>query len=335
MFLDEYLQNALAQGHADAEMVSVIKGLANAAKAIESLIKRNGIDVDLGDEVGGLNADGDSQKTLDMTSEELIIKHLKGTGAELLLSEEQDDPVPLNSDGSLIVAVDPLDGSSNISVNMTIGTIFSILPSHGDGAGHALQKGRAQLGAGFFTYGPQTTLILGFAENEATDGGPVACFAMSPEKGDFIRIGGDVAIPEDTKEFAINSAYTKHWFAPMSAWMDETLDGKSGPCGKDYRMRWVGSLVADAWRIFQRGGIFLYPADQRKGNETGRLRLVYEANPMALLAEKAGGMATDGQANILDLDVTSLHQRVPLFFGAKSEVARLVAHHVAAGAEKE
>ena len=322
MSLSEFLRNAVALGHADEDQSSVIEGLALAAKAIDHLTRRNGLDGDLGSDIGGVNADGDSQKALDVRAEELIIEHLGGRGAAALLSEEQDDPVMLNEGGSVIVAVDPLDGSSNISVNVTIGTIFSLLPAHGDAAANALQKGRAQLGAGFFTYGPQTTLILGFA-----GGGDVACFVLSPDHGEFVRVGGAVQIPQDTKEFAINSAYTNHWFAPMQAWMDDTLEGKAGPCGKDYRMRWVGSLVADAWRIFQRGGIFLYPADQRPGNETGRLRLVYEANPMALLAEKAGGLAIDGRQNILDLMPQDLHERVPLFFGAENEVKRLQNEH--------
>ena len=327
MSLSQFIDDAVSAGHADADLVSVIRGLADAAKAIDYLTRRNGIEGDLGDDIGGQNADGDSQKALDVRSEELIIENLGGTGAAALLSEEQDDPVMLNDAGRVIVAVDPLDGSSNISVNVTVGTIFSLLPSKGDAAAHALQCGRAQLGAGFFTYGPQTTLILGFAANENTDGGEVACFVLSPDSGEFMRIGGHISIPQKTKEFAVNSAYTKHWFAPMQRYMDDTLSGQSGPCGKDYRMRWVGSLVADAWRIFQRGGVFLYPADRRPGNETGRLRLVYEANPMALLAEKAGGMATDGVRDILDLTPQSLHERVPLFFGAGEEVARLAAEH--------
>ena len=322
MFLSDFLSDALANGFADADQISVIEGLCAAAKAIDHLTRRNGLAGDLGSEIGGVNADGDSQKALDVRAEELIIENLEGRGAAALLSEEQDDPVMLNKEGSVIVAVGPLDGSSNISVNVTIGTIFSLLPAGGDAGANVLQQGRAQLGAGFFTYGPQTTLILGFA-----GGGDVACFVLCPDRGDFVRIGGAVSIPDETKEFAINSAYTNHWFAPMQAWMADTLAGKDGPCGKDYRMRWVGSLVADAWRIFQRGGIFLYPADQRPGNETGRLRLVYEANPMALLAEKAGGMATDGQQNILDLTPQDLHERVPFFFGATNEVKRLQNEH--------
>ena len=322
MSLHEFLASAQEQGHADADLVSVIRALAIAAQDIDHLIRRDGLDENLGSEIGGINSDGDSQKALDVRSEEIIINHLEGQGAAALLSEEQEDPIPLNDQGSLIVAVDPLDGSSNISVNVTIGTIFSILPSHGDAKAHSLQQGRDQIAAGFFTYGPQTTLILCFAKTD-----DVVTFTLDPDGKGFLMTGEGLQIPTTTKEFAINSAYTNHWFKPVQKWMTDTLDGQSGPQGKDYRMRWVGSLVSDAWRIFQRGGIFLYPADRRQGNETGRLRLVYEANPIALLAEKAGGKASNGYGAILDMTPKNLHQRVPLFFGASSEVDRIEREH--------
>lgn len=314
MSLTRFLDAAAAAGHSEA--ATVVTGLAEAARSITTLIQRNGISADLGEEIGGTNSDGDSQKALDVQAEEVIATHLKGTGAACLLSEEQDDPIPLNPNGNVIVAVDPLDGSSNISVNVTIGTIFSILP-----AGNVLQKGRHQLAAGFFTYGPQTTLILAFADGDA------ACFVLDPENGAFVAMGGAVAIPAETGEFAINAAYANYWFPPVQAWMENALAGKAGPYGKSYRMRWVGSLVADAWRIFQRGGVFLYPGDARSGNEQGRLRLVYEANPIAFLAERAGGMATDGVGSILEIEPETLHQRVPLIFGSSEEVQRLADLH--------
>ena len=326
--LAEYLISAEQAGHASSDLASVITALASAAKDIDHLVRRNGLGVDLGSEIGGTNADGDSQKALDVQSEEIIINHLMGKGAAALLSEEQEDPIPLNDKGRMIVAVDPLDGSSNISVNVTIGTIFSILPSEGDAKANRLQKGRQQLAAGFFTYGPQTNLIMCLAESDG-----VVSFTLSPDHKTeaaaeaFLKTGDAITIPHTTKEFAINSAYTNHWFKPVQEWMADVLAGQSGPLGQDYRMRWVGSLVSDAWRIFQRGGIFLYPADQRKGNETGRLRLVYEANPIALLAEKAGGKASNGHGAILDMMPVHLHQRVPLFFGASTEVERIEALH--------
>ena len=210
------------------------QGLSRAAAQITALISRNGVASDL-DEVGGTNSDGDSQKALDVRAEEVILDSLAGSGAAMLLSEEQEGPVPVNDDGSLIVAVDPLDGSSNISVNVTIGTIFSILP---DGA--VLQNGRAQRAAGFFTYGPQTTLVLAFA-----DGGGVACFVFDPaspdtDGGEFVSIDTDVTIPQETNEFSINAAYANHWFPPVQDWMAEICRASQAPRGKDYRMRWVG-----------------------------------------------------------------------------------------------
>lgn len=317
MQLDVFLHQAVTGGHTDDDCVSVIDGLAQAARAIDERISQNGIIGDLGDELAGTNSDGDTQKALDVQAEEMILESLAGTGAAALLSEEQEDPVPVNPDGSLIVAVDPLDGSSNISVNVTVGTIFSILPR-----GDVLQKGRCQRAAGFFTYGPQTTLILCFA-----DGGTVACFVLDRDSGQFVAIDTDVQIPHETNEFAINAAYANHWFAPVRSWMNEVLAGKDGAYGKSWRMRWVGSLVADAWRIFRRGGVFLYPGDSRPGNEQGRLRLVYEANPIALLAERAGGEATLGSTPVLDLQPESLHQRVPLIFGSREAVSALQEKH--------
>jgi fructose-1,6-bisphosphatase I len=323
MILSAFLLSSLANGYADDDQVNIITGLALAAVDIDHLVRRNGLNHDdLGRDIGGINADGDSQKALDVKAEELIIKHLQGGRAAALLSEEQDDLLPLSDAGEIIVAVDPLDGSSNIDVNVTIGTIFSLLPSHGDAAANMLQAGRQQLAAGFFTYGPQTTLILTFAR-----GGGVSIFTLDPDLQVFVETNDAAVIPTDTKEFAINSAYANHWMEPMQAWMADTLAGKGGPCGKDYRMRWVGSLVSDALRIFQRGGVFLYPANQRKGYSSGRLRLIYEANPIALLVEAAGGMASNGYGDILDLVPQNLHQRVPLFFGAKDEVERLEKEH--------
>jgi len=322
MNLMSYLEAREQAGEANTDQVSVILGLAEAAIKITHLVHRNGISADLGSDIGDTNSDGDSQKALDVQAEEIICSSLLGRGAVYLLSEEQEEPVPLNSEGSVLVAVDPLDGSSNISVNVTIGTIFSILPAGDVPAENTLQPGRNQLAAGFFTYGPQTTLIFGLAGSSI-----IKCFVLDPDQGEFVAMQGDVKIPAATKEFAINSAYANHWYPPVQRWMADVLAGESGPMGKSYRMRWVGSLVADAWRIFRRGGVFLYPGDSRPGNESGRLRLVYEASPMAFLAEKAGGSASHGTGSILDLVPDHLHQRVPLIFGAREEVKRLEKEH--------
>lgn len=322
MQLDDFLADAVASGHTCSDCASIISSLARAAGDITALISANGIGHDLGQDVGGTNSDGDSQKALDVQAEEVILARLAGSGAGLLLSEEQEDPVAVEDGGALIVAVDPLDGSSNISVNVTIGTIFSILPE-----GAVLQSGRAQKAAGFFTYGPQTTLVLAFGDGDNSGSGGVASFVRDPASGAFMALDLNIQLPHETKEFAINAAYANHWFPPVRHWMDAVLQGKAGSRGKDYRMRWVGSLVADAWRIFCRGGVFLYPGDTRPGQEVGRLRLVYEANPIALLAEKAGGRAIAGKDSVLDIMPASLHQRVPLIFGSAEEVTLLEELH--------
>ena len=315
MLLSDFLKNA---DDTDDGTVSSIRALADAAVEIADIIRRQGIS--LGAEIGADNSDGDAQKALDVRAEEIIIKNLRKSGASRLLSEEQEEPIDLNSkdagkDG-VIVAIDPLDGSSNISVNITTGTIFSILPE-----GNVMQAGKHQRAAGFFTYGAQTTLVLGLRQ------GGVRCFALNPQNNEFTAIGDDMVIPKTTNEFAINAAYSAHWHPPVRKWMDEVLEGDKGEYAKSYRMRWVGSLVADALRIFMRGGVFLYPADARKGMENGRLRLIYEANPIVFLAQRAGGMATDGKGDILEIEPQSLHQRTSLIFGATEEVSRLIKLH--------
>ena len=312
MLLSDFLKNA---DDTDDGTISSIRALADAAVEIADIIRRQGIS--LGAEIGADNSDGDAQKALDVRAEEIIIKNLRKSGASRLLSEEQEEPIDLNSkdagkDG-VIVAIDPLDGSSNISVNITTGTIFSILPE-----GNVMQAGKHQRAAGFFTYGAQTTLVLGLRQ------GGVRCFALNPQNNEFTAIGDDMVIPKTTNEFAINAAYAAYWHHPVRWWIYNVLRGKYA---KSYRMRWVGSLVADALRIFMRGGVFLYPADARKGMENGRLRLIYEANPIAFLAQRAGGMATDGKGDILDIEPQSLHQRTSLIFGATEEVNRLIKLH--------
>ncbi|MGB0689594.1 MAG: class 1 fructose-bisphosphatase, partial [Candidatus Puniceispirillum sp.] len=247
--------------------------------------------------------------------DDVITAQLRDAGAAIYLSEEQDTPIPLNDEGTLIVASDPLDGSSNIDTNVSIGTIFSIMPA----AGGALQSGRNQLAAGFFVYGPQTTLLV-------TLGDGVLAFQMDDD-GRFCDMGWQVVISPDTHEFGINASNQRHWHAPVKAYIDYCLDGRDGTLKQNYNMRWVGSLVADAWRIFRRGGVFLYPADRRDGYAQGRLRLVYEANPVAMLVEQAGGKATDGTNSILDIEPKDLHERVPFIFGSKNEVDVIIGYH--------
>jgi fructose-1,6-bisphosphatase I len=226
--------------------------------------------------------------------------------------------------GEYMLLFDPLDGSSNIDVNVSIGTIFSVLRKVGHARGVAeedfLQPGKHQAAAGYCVYGPQTMLVL-------TVGNGVAMFTLDRETGSWVLTQQDVQIPEDTREFAINMSNMRHWAPPVRRYIDECLAGKTGPRGKDFNMRWVASMVADVHRILTRGGIFMYPWDQREPDKPGKLRLMYEANPMSFLIEQAGGMATNGSERILDIAPGKLHERVSVILGSKNEVARVTDYH--------
>lgn len=313
--LDAVLKQHAEQSDIYADVARVVSGLAAAAAAISRLIRTPDKAANLGAIKGSANADGDDQKALDVLADELITAQLRNAGVAIYLSEEQDAPIPLHEQGSLIVASDPLDGSSNIDTNVSIGTIFSIMPV----SGGTLQSGRNQLAAGFFVYGPQSTLLL-------TLGDGVMAFQMNDD-GCFCDMDWQVVIPADTHEFGINASNHWHWHAPVKSYIDDCLDGRAGRLQQSYNMRWVGSLVADAWRIFRRGGVFLYPADQRDGYAQGRLRLVYEANPVAMLVEQAGGKATDGTNAILDKQPQNLHERIPFIFGSMNEVDVIIGYH--------
>jgi fructose-1,6-bisphosphatase I len=299
----------------DKASANAILALAEAAATIAGLIRDPKASSGFGVARDSANADGDTQKALDVVCDDLVSAALAKAGVTVYLSEEQDEPVSLAADGKVIVACDPLDGSSNIDTNISIGTIFSILPA----AGGTLQAGRNQLASGFFVYGPQTTMLL-------TTGEGVHAFQMD-ESGRFQRLDWDVKIAPETDEFAINASNSRHWFKAVSAYITDCLSGKDGPRGRNFNMRWVGSLVADSWRIFRRGGVFLYPGDARDGYGDGRLRLIYEAAPVALLVEQAGGRAITGDMDILDVKPESLHQRVPLIFGSSNEVDVIATYH--------
>ncbi|MEC8641431.1 MAG: class 1 fructose-bisphosphatase [Pseudomonadota bacterium] len=297
----------------EAGLATAINALAAAAARISAEIRapRGALDAAAGD----VNADGDAQKALDVLADEIILEAARDAGAAAYMSEEREAAIPLAAAGDFIIASDPLDGSSNIGVNVSIGTIFSVLPT----AGAGLVAGRAQHAAGFFVYGPQTTLLV-------TVGAGVASFRMDAE-GDFRLIDDNVRIPEQSGEFAINAGNQRYWLPPVQRYIADCVAGADGPRGRNFSQRYVGSLVAEAWRIFCRGGVFLYPADSRDGFADGRLRLVYEAAPMALLAEQAGGRATDGTRDILDITPTAVHQRVPLAFGSAEEVDEVARQH--------
>ena len=308
--LDSYLSQRTSP-----DIASAISALAGAAARISAEIRAPRVTLDA--VAGQVNADGDTQKALDVLADDIILEAARQAGAAAYMSEEREAATSLSDDGSFIIASDPLDGSSNIGVNVSIGTIFSVLPTCGDG----LVAGRDQLAAGFFVYGPQTTLLL-------TVGAGVASFLMAAD-GRFQLIDDNVRIPDQTAEFAINTGNQRHWMAPARRYVADCVAGADGPRGRNFSQRWVGSLVADAWRIFSRGGVFLYPADGRDGYGQGRLRLVYEAAPIAFLVAQAGGRATDGNRDILDITPSAVHQRVPLVFGSRDEVDEVVRQHAA------
>ena len=308
------LTKFLTQIAADQPAVAAsVRALAGVAVELSATIARPDSTAQLGAVRGSANADGDDQKKLDVLADEMIATALAAVDhVAAYLSEERDAAIQLHDGGDVIVASDPLDGSSNIDTNVSIGTIFSILPA----SGGSLQPGRNQLASGIFVYGPQTTLLV-------TCGDGVFAFQLGND-GQFHDMGWQVRMPAETNEFAINASNSRHWAAPVSRYIADCLAGSAGPRQRNFNMRWVGSLVADGWRIFRRGGIFLYPADARDGYHNGRLRLVYEASPMAFLVTQAGGRASDGQQDILDIVPDALHQRVPLVFGSANEVDEFV-----------
>ncbi|MBV1704129.1 MAG: class 1 fructose-bisphosphatase, partial [Hyphomicrobiales bacterium] len=254
----------------------------------------------------------------------LFTEALHGAGVRALLSEEKPTPVALDAHGKWLVAMDPLDGSSNIDVNVSIGTIFSVLDAGwtpGMRDADFLVPGNRQRAAGFFVYGPQTHLVF-------TLGDGTHSAALDPADGRFKVVRRRLAIPRDAFEYAINASNYRHWFGPVKAYVDDCIAGADGPRGREFNMRWTASLVADAYRIFTRGGVFLYPADQRRGYGMGRLRHLYEANPIAFLVEQAGGAATDGANRALDAEPAGLHARLPFVFGSIEKVERVRRYHL-------
>ncbi|MEZ5098186.1 MAG: class 1 fructose-bisphosphatase [Nocardioides sp.] len=265
------------------------------------------------------NASGDDQKPLDVQAEEMFLTGLTGSPVAAVCSEETEEAIPVTDGGSLVVVIDPVDGSGNIDINAPVGTIFGILPVAGhedDPAGAALQTGRHLLAAGYIVYGPSAVLALSYGEG--TD-----LYALDPAAGTFIRTASGIQIPEESREYAINASNALHWPHGINRYITDLVSGSAGPRGQSFNMRWLAALVAEAYRIFVRGGIYLYPADDRSGYEHGRLRLVYEGNPIAYLCQQAGGLATDGVTEVLDLEPTDLHQRIPLVFGSRAKVERV------------
>ncbi|HJV06056.1 MAG TPA: class 1 fructose-bisphosphatase [Chromobacteriaceae bacterium] len=316
-----------------ADLKLLIEVVSRACKAISIAIGKGGLGGVLG-EAGSDNVQGEAQKKLDVLSNDILLEANEWGGhLAAMASEEMDLPHTIPNrypQGEYLLMFDPLDGSSNIDVNISVGTIFSVLKcpegadlSSPEAAEKAfLQPGTRQVAAGYTVYGPTTLLVL-------TVGDGVVEFTLDREVGAFVLTRSDIRIPADTKEFAINMSNQRHWEAPVRRYVAEMLQGKEGPLGKDYNMRWVASMVADVHRIMTRGGIFMYPLDAKTQEKGGKLRLMYEANPMAFLVEQAGGAATTGRQRILDLQPQKLHQRVPVILGSKNEVERVTAYHAA------
>ena len=310
MLLKEYLIDNCE----NEQLAIIINNLADAAilisKTIKTINKISQTEVDK----KSINVDGDLQKPLDIKSDEIIIDYLKKSPVAGYASEEQEGFIDFKNNNEFIVFADPLDGSSNIDVNVSIGTIFSIMPKNNLLLDKAFtQSGSKQKSSGFFVYGPQTTLFL-------TVGKGTLLFALDENIEMFVIINDEVSIPKSTSEFAINAAYKRYWNSPTAKYIQDCQDGEEGSRKKNFGMRWVGSLVADASRILIRGGVFLYPSDARTKYKNGRLRLTYEANPIAFLIEQAGGKAINGIDNILVVPVKNIHQRSPLVFGSSDEV---------------
>ncbi|MBU6369427.1 MAG: class 1 fructose-bisphosphatase [Burkholderiales bacterium] len=329
--LSRYLvEQQRAKQNIPPELRLLLEVVARACKGISHAVNKGALGGVLGS-AHSENIQGEVQKKLDIIANEVLIEANEWGGHLAAMASEEMDSIYVVPNrypqGEYLLLFDPLDGSSNIDVNVSIGTIFSVLkkPESSDSVTEAdfLQPGHSQVAAGYCVYGPQTTLVL-------TVGDGVAMFTLDREQGSFVLTQENVRIPEDTREFAINMSNMRHWDTPVSDYIAECLAGSTGPRGKDFNMRWVASMVADVHRILTRGGVFMYPWDKREPDKPGKLRLMYEANPMGWLVEQAGGMATDGKQRILDIQPTQLHQRVSVFLGSKNEVTRVTAMHQAA-----
>jgi len=316
--LESYLNDWAADDPSRVAVADTLNAVAQASTTVADLIGRGPLAGSLAEEVGD-NAGGDAQKFLDVRADELFIEAFQAAPVAIVYSEERDDPVPLDAGAPLAVAIDPLDGSSNIDTNVSIGTIVSVFPAP-EGTDAPLPKGRDQVAAAFTIYGPQTSIVftLGAGTHSAT---------LDRASGRFIVTAETMQIPTGRREYAINASNYRFWDPAVQAYIDDCIAGAEGPRGENFNMRWIASLVAEAYRVLQRGGIFLYPRDARPGYQEGRLRLVYEANPIAFIVEQAGGAATDGIDRILTIAPKTMHQRTPLVFGSRDKVELVGRYH--------
>jgi fructose-1,6-bisphosphatase I len=323
--LTQFLIERQRAGRINADLRLLVETIARACKAISTRVNKGALGGGHGS-AGSENVQGEIQKNLDVLSNEILLQANEwGGNLAALASEEMEDvkPTPTHYPrGEYLLLFDPLDGSSNIDVNISVGTIFSVLRCP-QGVAEPdekcfLQPGRQQVAAGFAVYGPTTQLVI-------TVGDGAYGFTLDRETFTFVLTHEKIRIPDDTAEFAINTSNMRRWEPPVKRYIDECLAGKDGPRSKDFNMRWVASMVADVYRVLSRGGIFMYPRDSK--NKDGRLRLMYEANPMAFIVEQAGGAATDGSMRILDIQPQKLHQRIAVILGSRNEVERVTSYH--------
>ena len=326
--LTRYLvEQQRAKGLIPSELRLLLEVVARACKSISHAVNKGALGDVMGT-AGSENVQGEVQKKLDIIANDVLIEANEWGGHLAAMASEEMDSIHVVPNrypqGEYLLMFDPLDGSSNIEVNVSIGTIFSVLKkadaSKGVSEDDFLQPGTQQVAAGYCVYGPQTTLVL-------TVGDGVAMFTLDREQGSFVLTQENVKVPADTKEFAINMSNMRHWDEPVKRYIDECLQGEEGPRGKNFNMRWIASMVADVHRILTRGGVFMYPWDKREPGKPGKLRLMYEANPMSWLVEQAGGASTNGHQRILDIQPTQLHERVSVILGSKNEVERVTSYH--------
>ena len=313
--LDEYLEGWAKTGDLHRAIASTLTEVAGACREIAALVATGSCVDDL----------AARKRELDLRAQYLLVKALARAPVAAVLSEEMEAPLPLSPGAPINVALDPLHGSSNIDTNAPIGTIVSLLPAPaGSGASDPaafLRSGREQLAAGYAIYGPQTALAL-------TLGAGTELFTLDPARGQFVRSRANVRVPPQAREFAINASNYRHWDIPVQTWFNDCLAGADGPRADNFNMRWTASMVAEAHRILVRGGVYLYPSDARQGYRNGRLRLIYEANPIAFLMEQANGQGSTGRERILARVPRLLHERVPFIFGARQEVERIERYHL-------
>ena len=314
---------------ADTKLTALLNDVQTACKFIALAVSRGTL-LETSHISTDFNIQGEAQKPLDVVANEIILQECAQGGTLCgMASEELADISPIPPGyrrGPYLLAFDPLDGSSNVDVNVTVGTIFSVLRAP-DGviepaAGDFFQPGSRQVAAGFALYGPCSILVL-------TMGNGVHGFTLDREIGAYTLTHPDMRIVDETREFAINASNERFWEPPVRHYVAECIKGSEGDRGEDFNMRWVASMVAEVYRILIRGGIFMYPRDTKDAAGAGRLRLRYEASPMALIVEQAGGLASTGRERLLDVVPASLHQRVPVILGSRHEVERLIDYHAA------